>query len=426
MNTAALAAVGQESFRGNYRIAPDHMIGIDRFITDNGEPTLLFSDYQSGVVRQIFQVADTGFVMGPGFAVKSPAELDIKFEVDANGNVTGAVLTPVNGPKQRAEKLKVTETRLDFKSGSARLSGTLLTPATAGPHPAIVLLHGSGPLTRYSFGPYPRFFVSLGFAVLIYDKRGTGESTGELLDSSTGAPLPLPDDYFPERLISDAEAALQLLRQRPGVDPERIGLWGSSEGGMLATQVAARDKRVAFVIDSSGALDPLWETTQYQAGRSLKRLGFSDAQIEMTRAATRAWINAARTGEGFTDIMKQRATALKEKKGWIVGWTRLDITTPEQLKWYWEHVMSFDPLPQLAMVKCPILALFGGQDTSTDTASSIAKMRNVLTRAGHPDFTIRLFPNAGHSLSEEPSGNRMAPAVFQTLRTWLLERGGQH
>jgi hypothetical protein len=50
-----------------------------------------------------------------------------------------------------------------------------------------MLLLGSGPLTRYSFGPCPHFFTSLGFAVLIYDKRGTGASTGVRLDASTEA-----------------------------------------------------------------------------------------------------------------------------------------------------------------------------------------------------------------------------------------------
>ena len=73
-----------------------------------------------------------------------------------------------------------------FENSGVKLAGSLSLPEGEGPHPAIVLLHGSGPLTRYSFGPYPHFFSSLGFAVLIYDKRGTGESTGLRLDAPFG------------------------------------------------------------------------------------------------------------------------------------------------------------------------------------------------------------------------------------------------
>jgi hypothetical protein len=49
-------------------------------------------------------------------------------------------------------------------------------------------------------------------------------------------------------------------------------------------------------------------------------------------------------------------------------------------------------------------------------------MRKVLSDAGHSDFTLKILPNAGHSLSEMPSRSRMAPGVFETIRSWLLKR----
>src|SRR6185503_9539490 len=123
-----------------------------------------------------------------------------------------------------------------ISSGDAKLAGTLLLPRAKGPHPAIILLHGSGPLTRYSFGPYPHFFTSLGFAVLIYDKRGAGVSTGLRMDASTGTVMKAA--FYPDDLANDALAALRFLQQREDIDPKRIGFWGSSEGGMLTMQVA--------------------------------------------------------------------------------------------------------------------------------------------------------------------------------------------
>ena len=410
------------SIYGNYRVGNDQMIGIDRFVMDDGQDAMLYSEYHSGVVRRLFKVAENEFEMGPGFNTPTPVELKVQVERDGKGLVTGLHLQPATGAGKLAVRTAITETAVEIANGPVRLAGTLMVPGTNGPHPAIVLLHGSGPLARYSFGPYPHFFTSLGFAVLVYDKRGAGDSTGTSLDSSTGAPDPLPKEDFPDRLASDAHAAIAFLRQRKDIDARRIGLWGSSEGGMLTTQVAAKDKRIAFVINSSGFMGPLYETTLYQAGLSLRKNGFTEEQIAEVKAATARWVDAARTGQGVEQVFKERDDALRENKGWLVGWTRTDVRSAEQLRWLWDHVLSFSPLPALAKVQCPVLALYGELDTSTDAEKAAGNMRSVLTAAGHRDFTVRVIPNASHSLMEQPSGNRMAPGVFETLSTWLHDR----
>src|SRR5690606_41214712 len=70
-------------------------------------------------------------------------------------------------------------------------------------------------------------FSSLGLAVLIFDKRGTGESTGLRMDASTGTVM--KPAYYPDDLANDALSALHFLQQRKDIDPERIGLWGSRD-----------------------------------------------------------------------------------------------------------------------------------------------------------------------------------------------------
>jgi alpha-beta hydrolase superfamily lysophospholipase len=68
-----------------------------------------------------------------------------------------------------------------------------------------------------------------------------------------------------------------------------------------------------------------------------------------------------------------------------------------------------------------VLGVFGEADILTPAARTSENMRRVLTQAGHKDFTLKVFPRAGHSLSELPEKNRMAPGVFETLRSWLHE-----
>ena len=91
------------------------------------------------------------------------------------------------------------------------------------------------------------------------------------------------------------------------------------------------------------------------------------------------------------------------------------------MRWYWDHVLSFSPLPALRSVKVPVLGVFGEVDVSTQASVAAENLRRTLIEAGNDDVTVKIFPGADHSLSVE-SGARMAPGVFDTLRSWLLAR----
>jgi uncharacterized protein len=412
-------AIIDSAYFGNYRITEHHQLGIDRFITDDGKAAMLISDYSSGVVRRLFSIAQNRFVMGPGFNTFTPAELTLIFVKDKKGAVKGVSLRDARGVEQFAQRIPLRQERVSFQNGDAKLDGTLLTPSTKGPHPAIVLLHGSGPLTRYSFGPYPHFFTSLGFAVLIYDKRGAGNSSGIRMDASTGAAM--RNSLYPDELVGDALAAMSLLQHRMDIDPGKIGFWGSSEGGMLATQVAARSQEVAFAINSSGFMEPLWQTFSYQARAIPQSKGASSMQIDKEAAFVDLWLGVARTGKRWEDFQAAQQQLTDVGQSWIFQ-SRGPFTSLEQLRWDWDHILTFDPLSALAKVRCPVLGVFGELDPLTPAQRTSENMRRVLTEAGHKDFTFKIFPQAGHSLSVLPEKNRMAPGVFDTLRTWLLAR----
>ena len=165
---------------GNYRLPNGGLIGIDQFTGDDGKPSLLYSDYRSGVVQRLFP-SDVGFAIGPGFALPSPVELAIRFIRNDLNQITSAGLRRPGAQEIIATRVPLESHEVSFKGEDATLAGTLLGTAGKGPHPAVVLLHGSGRLTRWSFGPYPHFFTSLGLAVLVYDKRSSGSSTGRYL-----------------------------------------------------------------------------------------------------------------------------------------------------------------------------------------------------------------------------------------------------
>lgn len=417
-NHSAEEANKEQNFYGNYRVG-GHMMGIDPFIMDGGERVSLISNYETGVVRRLFRVNETEFVMGPGFNEQNPPQLRVSLIKEEKNSLKGLKLQHADGTTSVATRVPLTSESVFFESADARLSGTLITPATEGPHPAIILLHGSGPLTRYSFGPYPHFFTSLGLAVLIFDKRGTGESTGERMDASTGTAM--KSSYYPDDLANDALAALQFLKQHKDIDPTRIGLWGSSEGGMLALYVASKSDEVAFAINSSGFMEPLWKILEYQIGPLLRAAKVSDSVIERQLSFVDLWLKVARSGSGWEEFQKQEEELIKAD-GFSFFQSRGKYASMDEMRWDWNHVLSFDPQPALAKVRCPVLGLFGEVDPITPAARTAEHMNRILTEAGHKDFEVKVFPGAGHSLSEMPSKNRMAPGVFDTLKHWITKR----
>src|SRR5262245_9561670 len=145
-----------------------------------------------------------------------------------------------------------------FQNGDVKLAFTLDVPAGKPPFPAVVLGHGSGKTTRDQLIWAARRFVQLGFAVLRFDKRGVGESTGTYVFVGTNdSPWVFP------QLASDVAAGVRFLRTRPEIDGKRIGLLGSSQAGWILP-LAARDLGdVAFMVLVSGPVCSVGQEVRY-------------------------------------------------------------------------------------------------------------------------------------------------------------------
>jgi pimeloyl-ACP methyl ester carboxylesterase len=128
------------------------------------------------------------------------------------------------------------EEGVNFRFGANLLYGILTLPTGGGPYPAIVLVSGSAETwTRVRSGASSQYFIDharkmalRGFAVLRYDPPGVGRSTGESGFESL------------DLRAEEAAAALQYLRSRPDIRPDRVGLWGGSQGGWVIAMAAAR------------------------------------------------------------------------------------------------------------------------------------------------------------------------------------------
>jgi pimeloyl-ACP methyl ester carboxylesterase len=303
-----------------------------------------------------------------------------------------------------------------FRSGDVELAGTLRFPADASFDSAVALVHGSGPQTRDGpFGGYLRaiaeHFAASGVAVLTYDKRGCGESSGDWQIAS-----------FSD-LAADAAAAVDLLHGIEGV--ERVGLWGSSQAGWILPLVAM-ERQLATVVAVSGAgcgVTPA-EQDLYWRRRVLTERGVDAAEISLVLAAWRAFFVAITTGDRSEfDRAVSRAREVPSVEG-----LPPDPSEDNPRAWYRNLDVAFDALPLWRRVRCPVLAVFGERDASTPTSVVVPRLRDAL---GHSDANeIVVLADVGHTMLIEEEGTdfdslrvgTFAPAFLDLMHGWIRRR----
>jgi pimeloyl-ACP methyl ester carboxylesterase len=307
------------------------------------------------------------------------------------------------------------EERVRFQNGAVVLAGTLLLPEGPGRRPAVVFVHGSGPARRDSSEFLAELFAQAGVAALIYDKRGVGESTGDYRKSSF-------DD-----LAADALAGVELLRGRQDINPRGIGMHGTSQGGWIAPLAASRSKAVNFLIlISAPAITPA-QTELQSVEANVRGRGFDERQVSAAVELTKLKIHFARSGQGWGEYATAVEQARREK------WFPLAGAPLSREHWSfatWRLINDYDPTPALNTVSCPVLAIFGGRDTTFHVGENIALMQRALAPGiSNPhihEAKFKAYPKADHSILEFPDPGqsltwpRFADGYIDFTLDWLL------
>lgn len=274
---------------------------------------------------------------------------------------------------------------------------------------------GTAAGNREMFRHLAELFVSEGIAALIYDKRGIGGSTGNWLTSSF-------DD-----LAGDVLTIVRALRTRDDVKAKKIGLMGASQSGWIVALAASKSPDVAFIISQAGPGVGVEECELYRCEAWLRADGFAEEEIREAMQYHRQRYECARSGEGW-EALAETERKHKEKRWFAYAGGQAGKDHPF---WkFWNLIRTYDPLPVLEKVQCPVLALFGDKDTFVPTEKSAKAWQTALEKAGNPDVTIRIFPNADHSmiecrtggLKETAQAKRFVPEYFNTLVDWTLKR----
>lgn len=319
-----------------------------------------FFDMRDATYRTIYSTASPNhFTIGFQFLRPVPKFADLTFDNDT-------LTVTHSGEKRTASRINYKQTDVRIPANGAQLAGTITEPLGAGPHPGIVVIHGSEPGQRFFYDIWVGVYAGMGLAVLTYDKRGNGDSTGRY-------PGEFPTDAALTIYADDANAALGFLVRWPGINPKRVGFHGGSQGGWTVPLAIMRNPLPSFAVLVSAPATTV-DQTDLWAGFSSGGQAMPSQSLADMQAAVRA------------------------------------------------NHSGYDPTPALRALGVPTLWLFGTNDRTVPTAICV----EILSAMNKPNFTVQLL-STGHGLLVNPTGLAidderspgLAPDLVPTLKAWL-------
>ena len=350
-----------------------------------------------------FVAALCGVLLSAGVAQPSPAALP-----DA-ATVPWSAPTP---PPKASE--------LTFTSGEARLSGTLYLPASRGPRPVVVVYHSASDALRDAtlYRHLIAMLPPLGIGVFVFDRRGSGRSSG-----------PAPDGSF-EVLADDGIAARRMLEGVAGVDRRRIGYWGLSQGGWLAALAARRDPDCAFSISISAPMVTADVQMLFATGNVLRIRGYGQEAIDTALDARRGVDNFMRGLTSREDAQKRLDRAAAQP--WF-DQIYMSRTFHDPSVSGWAREMRNDPLAVVTAIRKPTLILYGATDPWVPVATSLERLAPVVR--SHRNLTLHVIAGADHAMMTSATPRSQvdpvatarqapeAPEYFGVMIAWLARQG---
>jgi pimeloyl-ACP methyl ester carboxylesterase len=320
------------------------------------------------------------------------------------------------------------EVRFPGGGEDVELAGTLTLPDAPGPHPVLITMSGSGPSDRDSslrplttlrpFAEIADALTRAGVAVLRYDDRGVGESTGDYSSATV------------QELAADGAAAIDYLLTRDDIDPERLGVLGYSEGGLYAAMLGATDPRIDYIVAMApGVIDGV-ELLVGQNEALQRAAGTEEELIDLVVAFSAEVMPLARDGEAeavgertrelyrqlWDTLTPEEQAAAGEREAFADSRSRREI---EQYNSDWfRSLLAYDARQDWASVTVPVLGLFGGKDRQVLLEDNEPALREALASAGNEDVETVIFPDANHLFQAAETGSLQE---YQSLEPALID-----
>lgn len=301
----------------------------------------------------VLVLAFLGSVMGPQW---DPQPLTDPIEVQTASTAIGGAVEPTGTYPVRRTVVTV---ELDGVSVQAQISEPV---GAEGPLPGVVFVHGAGTgKFEQAFRAQAEALASRGIVAMVPDKR---------LDTYTARHR----DYV--AMAADYARSVEVLRDWPSVDPERVGVYAESEGGWIAPVMAAQDPDLAFVVLVSAPVVPPRQQAAFAVDSYLRN---TQVPHGVFRAIPRA-VGMSLPGGGF-------------------------------------EYADFDVTPFQRQMTAPVLVVYGTGDASMPTVQGAEKIVADAALAGNGDVTVRYYAGADHGIRVDGT---VSPVFLADLTGWVL------
>jgi pimeloyl-ACP methyl ester carboxylesterase len=312
------------------------------------------------------------------------------------------------------------------KTAGIHLAGTLTLPNNKSFFPAAILITGSGQQNRDYEHLFHRPFLVLadfltkqGIAVLRVDDRGVGGTTrtGPFFNSTT------------KDFATDVLAGVQYLRTRKEIDSGKIGLIGHSEGGLIASMVAADFPEIAFIVlMASPAGGKFSDGIVSQDSLTARAGGANDRETTVIVNWCKRYYSIVLNEKDiriareklqrlFDDRTPEEKQAF-EKTGVSGGTLSIDYA----LQPHFQYLCSINPDDFLRRVKCPVLALMGDKDVSGPCTLTLKAIEDAFKAAGKINYTIHEMKNMNHFFqSVNPDNVQNSQDIDETISPIVLD-----
>ncbi|WP_262690134.1 alpha/beta hydrolase family protein [Kordiimonas aestuarii] len=306
------------------------------------------------------------------------------------------------------------------------LAGTLTVPEGQGPFPAAILISGSGPQDRDEtllghkpFAVLADYLTRHGIAVLRYDDRGFGKSTGDY-GASTSA------DF-----ATDANAAFAFLKAHSDIRPDAIGFIGHSEGGLVAPVAAEVNPDLAYIVFLAGPAVKTRDLLVTQRRTISTSNGASAADIKHVEEQTESVLDAVASAASTEEARTRLDTLMTPEVMTAMGMPpeRKEPAIRQLTSNWFRYFLNHDPVPYLQALEMPVLALNGTLDQQVDAAENLTGMRRAFN--GHKDATVMELDGLNHMFQTAKTGGldeymvieeTFAPKALALIADWINNR----
>ncbi len=343
------------------------------------------------------------------------------------------------------------------KQAGVELSGTLTLPNSPAPYPGVILITGSGPQNRDEelLGHKPflvlsDFLTRNGIAVLRFDDRGIGKSTGDFTSATTldfASDVSSAVDFMKQLSLADistneflrnpdnGERILPPEMAAPLILPSNLGLIGHSEGGLIASIVASERTDISQIVLLAGPGLTGEKILLMQSALIARASGEDEksiAQAEKTNKTIYGIIkdtpdNAA-ASEKIKEVMLKQAVEQKTGDKEKIPAEDLNLQIAQLTTPWFRFFLTYDPATALSKVKCRVLALNGSLDMQVPPAENLKAIDNALRAGRNQSYKVIELPGLNHLFQTAETGSpseyakigeTISPTVLDKILEWI-------